>query len=227
MIYLFDDNKYRQMSDNYAINYKEKIDIDYKDIIVHYEIYPYSIKDFFDEKEISAILLHDSWVDTGSQKNQKDEIVARCKEGNIPFIVFSNQFIKTIYDENNNVKEIKKDRMYFYILNFLEDYKKTKKPNFSVLNLGNEYEKEKKILLYDKLNKIVMRNFKSFDYKVVFSPVKSATKSNEAYLALKELYEFTGQDFEELDNDFADQNSTAKEVLEEITKIFKSLKTTL
>ena len=219
MIYLFDDN--------YSTNYKKLIDKEYKNVIMHYEEYPLSIRDFFEKIEISAILLHDSWVDTGVQKNQKDEIVALCKKNNVPFIVFSNQFIKTVYDDNNNIREIKKDRMYFYIIDFLEEYKKTKLINFSILNLGNAYEKEQRILLYDKLNKIILRNLKGFDYKIVFSPTKSESKSNDAYLALKELYEFTEKDFDDLDDTFLNQNISSKEILKEITKIYKSLKNTL
>ncbi len=127
MIYIFDDNKHGQLSLNYKFDYIEYFQKE-KEYIRHFSSHTdYRSEEIFENAD--CVLIHYSFPDD----IKTGYIKAKCKELSIPLVVFSNQYTGTVFANNdkNVISEIKKDRMYFNFVHFVDYYIEKKK---SVLN---------------------------------------------------------------------------------------------
>jgi hypothetical protein len=94
--------------------------------------------------------------------------VAMAKKNNIPYCLFSNGFAATIFDENS-IKEIKKDRLYNNLLDFINYFKTQGKIDLKLLSLGQNYEIERASIIQDRLiNGTLLLNKDRFNYEVAF-----------------------------------------------------------
>lgn len=214
MIYLFDDNSHSQMSENYGINYITELP-KYKDIITHFPKHSdtegYAFLD-----NATAVFIHDSFPNGSDYSNleHKLRIIAEAKRKKIPYVVFSNSsdFTMTTYDSviRNSIKTIKKDRFYFNLLNFLNYLKQGKNFKIEVLAIGEYYEKEKALIIRDKLSKFLLQQGENFNYE------RDIEEGGEYYKLLKELFFFAysesfEQKFAEFDASAFDNNITSKD----------------
>ena len=116
MIYLIDDNKYGQMSENYKFDFTAILQT-YPDYITWlHTIHSNDIDPVI--SNAACILIHDSL----DAKEDKERLVAMAKKKNIPYCIFSNGFAATIFDDES-IKEIKKDRLYNNLLVFINYFK--------------------------------------------------------------------------------------------------------
>lgn len=214
MIYLFDDNSHNQMSENYGINYINELP-KYEDIITYFKKHSdtegYAFLD-----NATAVFVHDSFPNGEEYSNfeHKLRIIAEAKRKKIPYVVFSNSsdFTMTTYDSTipNSIKTIKKDRFYYNLLNFLNYLKQGKNFKIEVLAIGEYYEKEKTIIIRDKLSKFLLERGEYFNYE------RDIEDGGEYYKLLKELFFFaypesSEEKFAEFDAAAFHKNITSKD----------------
>ena len=226
MIYLFDDNSHSQMSENYGINYITELP-KYKDIITHFEKHSdtegYAFLD-----NATAVFIHDSFPNGSDYSNleHKLRIIAEAKRKKKPYVVFSNSsdFTMTTYDKviPDSIKTIKKDRFYYNLLSFLNYLKQGKVFKIDVLAIGEHYEKEKTIIIRDKLSKFLLERGEHFNYE------RDIEDGGEYYKLLKELFFFAysenfEQKFAEFDTDSFERNITVKDFKTFIMSLTKKI----
>ena len=173
MIYLIDDNKHGQMSENYGVDFTQELQ-NYSDFIV------WKSAITIDEIAncaliLSCILIHDSF-----EEPVKSEIIDLAKKQKVPCVVFSNGFTATIFENSLNVT-IKKDRMYHNLLPFLEYFKNKGIIDLKLLDFGLDYNKSKAKIIQNRLFYSVLISSKNFDYESIF------IDKSEAYKDFKEL----------------------------------------
>ena len=144
MIYLIDDNKFRQMSLNYQTDFEQEIKKYSSHITWKNSILKEDIDNIIQNAE--CILIHDSY----NPLDIKNEIVEKAKNANIPYVLFSNSYSSTI-TENTNIAKIKKDLFYKNLLPFIDDIIANSKINFDILSYGKEYNQKKIKILENSL----------------------------------------------------------------------------
>lgn len=218
MIYLFDDDKYGQMSMNYKIDFKTELQ-KYSEYITHFISHnDYSGLNFLDNAK--SVLIHNSFPD--SLKTER--IKAECKLRNISLVVFSNQFTGTVFSDENkrHISEIKKDRMYFNLLPFIDYYKDKEhgKIKIEILSLGKNYDLEKVLIIHDKLS-LFLFSEQNFIYESSIQGDSLEIKD------LKELFHFAYPD-KDFCNDFEDElienNTTSMELEDKINELVNLIK---
>jgi hypothetical protein len=162
MIYLIDDNKYGQMSQNYKF--------DFTSILLSYPHHIMWLQNVAGKdidtvlKNASCVLIHDSL----DAKEDKERLVAIAKKNNVPYCIFSNGFAATIF-EGDSIKEIKKDRLYNNLLIFISQFKTDGEIDLRLLSLGQNYDAEKASIIQDRLiNGILLNHKDNFNYEVAF-----------------------------------------------------------
>ncbi len=183
MIYLFDDNQHNQMSKNYGIDVLEYLS-KFRNFITHVD----KPRDDKGMNEIihnaTAIFIHDSFP----PKNFKEEVCDLAKEENLPLIVFSGGEAATIWDKDNEnvISKMKKDRFYYYLVPFLERHKNNPEKPIHVRELiyGKNYEREKSLIIQDRLGLLLRGNSKNFKYGSSFMG------GTAEYKDLRELFYF-------------------------------------
>lgn len=162
MIFLIDDNKYGQMSENYKFDFTSILQSFPSHIRWLQTISGNDIEMMI--TNASCILIHDSL----DAKEDKERLVAMAKKGNIPYCTFSNGFAATIF-EGGSIKEIKKDRLYNNLLIFINHFKTDGKVDLKLLSLGQNYETEKASIIQDRLiNGTLLTHKENFNYEVAF-----------------------------------------------------------
>jgi len=173
MIFLIDDNKYGQMSENYEVDFTQELE-KYSDCIVWKSYVTVDeIQDLF--VAASCILVHDSF-----DNNVKTEIIDFSRKQKIPFVIFSNGITATVFEKNLPVR-IKKDRLYYNLLTFIENFRNIKVIDLKLLHLGLDYNKSKAKIIQNRLFFSVLLNGGNFDYESTF------VQGSEAYKDLIEL----------------------------------------
>lgn len=156
MIYLIDDNQSDQRLNFYGIDYIENGE--YSDFLVSLErikkkdsMVDISHIEFL--KEAKCIFLHDTTEDvdennkhiTGSRTNSLKIKELISNEGqNIPLVVFSNRMDEIAdYDREKNpnyIREIKKNKFYERLKDFLEHYKKYAEIELRIIAYGKNFQ---------------------------------------------------------------------------------------
>ena len=182
MIYLIDDNKYGQMSENYGIDYTQELG-KYSDCVIwKCKMINEEIKGIINTA--SCILIHDSF-----DEDIKNEIVSLSKNEKIPYVIFSGSFTATVFEDNSIIK-IKKDRMYYNLLPFIDNFRDKITIDLKLLNIGNPYNKIKAKIIKNRLFFSVLLDYRNFVYELAF------IRGNEAYKDLKELVHLSNQNKE-------------------------------
>lgn len=162
MIYLLDDNKYGQMSENYKLDFTTILQSFPSHVTWLQAISGNEIGMII--SNASCILIHDSL----DPKEDKEKLIAMAKKSNIPYCIFSNGFAATIF-EGESIKEIKKDRLYNNLLIFINHFKIDGKLDLKLLSLGQNYEVEKASIIQDRLiNGTLLTHKENFNYEVAF-----------------------------------------------------------
>ncbi|MET3978074.1 hypothetical protein ABIB62_000640 [Mucilaginibacter sp. UYP25] len=214
MIYLIDDNKYGQMAENYRIDFT-KVLAKYPDSITWLMDLSASSPEVI-IKNCSCILIHDSL----DGKENKEKVVALAKINNIPYCIFSNGFTATIF-AGISIKEIKKDRLYFNLIVFLNHFVEQKTIDFKLLSLGENYEVEKASILQDRLiSGTIFNNRSNFNYEVAFPG------GSQAFKDLIELVHLSNHavDFSSFEDEFNSSDTTAEIMRQEVIKMAKKIK---
>lgn len=175
MIYLIDDNKYGQMSENYKLDFKFELKL-FKEHVIWLE--NLNVPDIeLIASSASCILIHDSI----ENKENKEHLIALAKKNNCQYCIFSNSFTATIF-EGLSIKEIKKDRMYNNLLIFINHFINHKELDLRLLSLGANYEAERASIIQDRLvNGTLLSHRNNFIYEVAFP------SGSQAYKDLMEL----------------------------------------
>ncbi len=214
MIYLIDDNKYGQMSENYKLDFT-KVLLTYQGFINWFQtISENDIGHIF--SDASCILIHDSF----EEKEDKERVVAMAKKNNIPYCLFSNGFAATIFD-GNSIKEIKKDRLYNNLLDFINYFKKEGKIDLKLLSLGQNYEIERASIIQDRLiNGTLLMHKENFNYEVAFP------SGSLEYKDLIELVYLSDPsiDFSNFEDTYNSKDSTAQLLKSVIISMAKNVK---
>lgn len=214
MIYLIDDNKYGQMSENYKLDFT-KVLLTYQGFINWFQtISENDIGHIF--SDASCILIHDSF----EEKEDKERLVAMAKKNNIPYCLFSNGFAATIFD-GNSIKEIKKDRLYNNLLDFINYFEKEGKIDLKLLSLGQNYEIERASIIQDRLiNGTLLMHKENFNYEVAFP------SGSLEYKDLIELVYLSDPsiDFSKFEDTYNSKDSTAQLLKSVIISMAKSVK---
>lgn len=214
MIYLIDDNKYGQMSENYKLDFT-KVLLTYQGIINWLQtISGNDISHFI--TDASCILIHDSL----EEKEDKERLVALAKNNNIPYCLFSNGFSATIFD-GNSIKEIKKDRLYNNLLDFINYFKTEGTIDLKLLSLGLNYEIERASIIQDRLiNGTLLLNKDNFNYEVAFP------SGSLEYKDLRELVSLSDPsiDFSDFEDTYNSKHTTAQSLRIVIISMAKNVK---
>jgi hypothetical protein len=214
MIYLVDDNKYGQMSANYKLDFT-KVLLPYQSVIIWLQ----TISENYINNIISdavCILIHDSY----EEKEDKERLVALAKKNNIPYCLFSNGFAATIFD-GDSIKEIKKDRLYNNLLDFVKYFDSEGKVDLKLLSLGQNYEIERASIIQDRLiSGTLLLNKDNFNYEVAFP------SGSIEYKDLRELVYLSdpSMDFSDFEDTYNTKDTTAqslRSVIISLTKIVK------
>lgn len=229
MIYLFDDNAQGQMSKNYQADIVEQLKKK-ASYITHFQEIPQISIDFIID-DASLVCIHNSFPTSDFTSN----IIALSEAKNIPLVVFSGgvEFTNTRWDKNNpNVLKMKKDRFYFYFLNFIDNVKEQNFENIELIKLimGNNYETERTLIIQDRLSKFLIENIDSFNYQLDFyisdTRTEKAIKATQNYKDLYELFYFKYRnDAEDKFSEFEDklgEHPKARELYKEIKKLVKN-----
>ena len=124
MIYIFDDNRFGQMSHNYHVDFLQELPK--YEFVTHIKKHSRQTEGYTFLDNAKAVFIHDSFPngDDYTDSEHRKEIVARSIYRKIPYAIFSNGFAITVFDEinNNSIKAIKKDRFYYNLISFLNDY---------------------------------------------------------------------------------------------------------
>ena len=214
MIYLNDDNKYGQMSENYKLDFT-KVLLTYKDFVNWFQtISENDIGHII--SDASCILIHDSL----EEKEDKERIVAMAKLNNIPYCLFSNGFAATIFD-GNSIKEIKKDRLYNNLLDFINYFNREGKIDLKRLALGQNYEIERASIIQDRLiNGTLLMNKDNFNYEAAFP------SGTVEYKDLRELVYLSDAsiDFSDFEDTYNSKDTTAQSLRSVIISMAKNVK---
>ena len=214
MIYLIDDNKYGQMSENYKLDFT-KVLLTYK-VLVNWlqNISGNEIKNIVADAD--CILIHDSL----EEKEDKERLIALAKNNKIPYCLFSNGFAATIFD-GISIKEIKKDRFYNNLLDFIKYFEKEGLIELKILSLGQNYEIERASIIQDRLiNGTLLKNKDSFNYEVAFP------SGSLEYKDLRELVYLsdTSIDFSDFEDIYNSKDATAQSLRSVIISMAKNVK---
>jgi len=180
MIYIFDDNKHGQLSANYKIDFLEFFR-NKSTIIKHIsEHSDYRISELLNDAK--CVLIHYSFPDD----LKTEQVKAICKENDIPLVIFSNQYTGTVFasDKRNYISQIKKDRLYFNLNHFIENYINNGEIKLELLVLGGNYEAEKALIILNRLSLFLFKYNSSFNY------YRNFESENNEWKDLKELYYF-------------------------------------
>jgi hypothetical protein len=193
MIYIFDDNKHGQLSSNYKIDFLEFFRNN-STIIKHIsEHSDYRLSELLNYAK--CVLIHYSFPDDLKTEHVK----AICKENNIPLVIFSNQYTGTVFasDKRNYISQIKKDRLYFNLNHFIDNYIHHGEIRLELLALGKNYEAEKAFIILNRLSLFLFTRISNFSYYRNFESEKNEWKD------LKELYYFAlpETDFETIEEE--------------------------
>jgi hypothetical protein len=214
MIYLIDDNRFGQMSENYKLDFT-KVLLTYQSVVKWLQ--DISGNDINSIITVAAcILIHDSL----EEKEEKEQLLAMAKNNNIPFCLFSNGFTATIFD-GNSIKEIKKDRLYTNLLEFIKYYEKDGKIDLKLLSLGKNYEIERASIIQDRLiNGTLLLNKEKFNYEVAFPSGSLDYKDLRELVYLSDpSIDFT--DFEDIYNSIDTTAQSLRLVIASMTKNVK------
>ncbi len=214
MIYLIDDNKYGQMSENYKLDFTNVV-LTYQGFINWFQtISENDIGHII--SDASCILIHDSL----EEKEDKERLVAMAKKKNIPYCLFSNGFAATIFD-GNSIKEIKKDRLYNNLLDFINYFETEGKIDLKLLSLGQNYEIERASIIQDRLiNGTLLMHKENFNYEVAFP------SGSLEYKDLRELVYLSDPsiDFSDFEETYNSKNTTAQSLRFVIISLAKKVK---
>jgi len=214
MIYLIDDNKYGQMSANYKVDFT-KVLLPYKSVINWLQtVYENDINHIL--SDAACILIHDSL----EEKEGKERLVAMAKINNIPYCLFSNGFTATIFD-GDSIKEIKKDRFYNNLLDFINYFETEGKIDLKLLSLGQNYEIERASIIQDGLiNGTLLMNKENFNYEVAFP------SGSLEYKDLRELVYLSDPsiDFSDFEDTYNSKETTAQSLRFVIISLKKNVK---
>ena len=214
MIYLIDDNKYGQMSANYKLDFT-KVLLPYQGVITWLQtVAENDINHIL--SDVACILIHDSM----EEKEDKERLVAMVKKNNIPYCLFSNGFTATIFD-GNSIKEIKKDRLYNNLLDFINYFETEGKIDLKLLSLGQNYEIERASIIQDRLiNGTLLMNRENFNYEVAFP------SGSLEYKDLRELVYLSDSsiDFSDFEDTYNSKNTTAQSLRFVIISLAKNAK---
>jgi hypothetical protein len=214
MIYLIDDNKYGQMSANYKLDFT-KVLLPYQGVINWMQtVSKNDINHIL--SDAACIIIHDSL----EEKEEKERLVAMAKKNKIPYCLFSNGFTATIFD-GNSIKEIKKDRLYNNLLDFINYFEKEVKIDLKLLSLGQNYEIEKASIIQDRLiNGTLLMNKESFNYEVAFP------SGSLEYKDLRELVYLSDPsiDFTDFEDNYNSKDTTAQSLRFVIISLVKNVK---
>ncbi len=176
-IYLFDDNQYGQMSQNYRFDFIKKLN-EYPFIN-----YVSNRQQILDWDNTACIMIHDSFPDA----DFKIELISQAKQCKIPFVIFSNGHINTnvlqVEELKIGIVGMKKDRFYDNLVPFLDSYMLDSKIDLDLLAYSNKYVIRKTTIILSKFNDIFF-GLKDFDYSLIFE------ENSEAYKYLKEVFYF-------------------------------------
>ena len=166
--------------------------------------------------DAACILIHDSL----EEKEDKERLVAMAKKNNTPYCLFSNGFAATIFD-GDSIKEIKKDRLYNNLLDFIKYFKKEGKIDLKLLSLGQNYEIERASIIQDRLiNGTLFMNKENFNYEVAFP------SGSLEYKELRELVYLSDPsiDFSDFEDNYNSKDSTAQLLRSVIISMTKNVK---
>lgn len=214
MIYLIDDNKYGQMSENYKVDFAMVLK-EFPSQIIWKEKFEVSELEYV-ISHASCILIHDSVYD----KETKEFLIAQAKKRDIPYCIFSNGFSGTIF-ENASIKEIKKDRLYNNLLAFINYFIKEGKIDLKLLSLGENYNLEKALIIQDRLiNGTLLTHKNNFMYENAFP------SGSSAYKDLKELVYLSNPetDFSTFEEVYNSKETTAQSMRANIIEMVKDVK---
>ena len=108
----------------------------------------------------------------------------------------------TASDKRNYISQIKKDRLYFNLNHFIENYINNGEIKLELLVLGGNYEAEKALIILNRLSLFLFKYNSSFNY------YRNFESENNEWKDLKELYYFASPETnfdtieEELRNNF-------------------------
>lgn len=214
MIYLFDDNKYGQMSNNYKV-----------DFTLTLGLYPNHVKWFQSVaiRDINTIISNASCVlihDSLDPKEDMEALVAMAKKNHLPYCIFSNGFAATIFD-GESINKIKKDRLYNNLLNFIDFYKQNNIINLKLLSLGQNYEIEKASIIQDRLISGPLLKFRyDFNYESAFPSGSQEYKDLEELVYLSNI-NIDYNDFEEIYNSKETTALIMRDLIINMVKIVK------
>jgi hypothetical protein len=214
MIYLIDDNKYGQMSANYKLDFT-KVLLPYEGVINWLQTISGNDIGYI-KSDASCILIHDSL----EEKEDKEHLVALAKKNNIPYCLFSNGFAATIFD-GNSIKEIKKDRLYNNLLDFINYFKSNGMIDLKLLSLGQNYEIERASIIQDRLIiGTLLINKDNFNYEVAFP------SGSLEYKDLRELVYLSDPsvDFSDFEDSYNSKDTTAQSLRIVIISMAKNVK---
>ena len=166
--------------------------------------------------DAACILIHDSL----EEKEDKERLVAMAKKNNTPYCLFSNGFAATIFD-GDSIKEIKKDRLYNNLLDFIKYFEKEGKIDLKLLSLGQNYEIERASIIQDRLiNGPLLMNKESFNYEVAFP------SGSLEYKDLRELVYLSDSslDFSDFEDTYNSKDTTAQSLRLVIISMTKNVK---
>lgn len=180
MIYIFDDNKHGQLSANYKIDFLDFFRNNstiIKHISAHFD---YRLSELLNDAK--CVLIHNSFPDD----LKTEDVKAICKENNIPLVIFSNQYTGTVFasDKRNYISQIKKDRLYYNLHHFIENYINNDEVKLELLALGKSYEAEKALIILNRLSLFLFTHISNFSY------YRNFESENNEWKDLKELYYF-------------------------------------
>lgn len=214
MIYIIDDNRYNQMSQNYRVDFTKEL-LNYpKKVKWLTNVIESSINKII--TTASCILIHESV----EEKESKEKLLALAKENTkIPYCVFSNGLTATVFG-NNSITSIKKDRLYCNLIGFIHHYLNEGKIELKLLALGVNYDVERAGILRDRLIEVLLINRRNFNYELVFP------SGSQPYKDLYELHYLTKQesDFSHFEDFINKAGMTAENMRIEIIKMSKLVK---
>jgi hypothetical protein len=216
MIYIIDDNRHNQMSQNYRIDFTKELQNYPKKVEWIKRITDSSINQII--TQASCILIHDS-VD---EKESKEKLIAMVKEeGKVPYCIFSNGLTATIFG-NNSILSIKKDRLYCNLIGFIQNYLVYDKIDLKLLALGVNYDLERVGILRDRLIEVLFVNRTNFNYESAFP------SGSQAYKDLHEFhYLINGEsDFSDFEEAFNTSDMTAADMRSAVLEMSRNVKNT-
>lgn len=206
MIYIFDDNKYGQLSTNYKIDFLQYFKTK-GTCIVHVKTH----KDYHLETLLynaAAVMVHQSFPD----EIKTGVVKLSCRKKGIPSVTFSNQYTGTVYSDTGkkHIEQIKKDRLYFNFTHFIDYFEESGEVSLELLAMGKNYDIEKALIIQDRLSVYLFMKEENFDFYRCFEEEETEWKE------LKELYflALPDADFDKFQEDI--ENSSAAELMDTV-----------